>query len=310
MSGSRGVGYGGIGPGNLGSVYFGDTGTAVTTLAMCEELAIARQSAAACYSCGSSTVVYSQALASRRRLIVPPDTRSRWSVTRASCEKETKTHWLAGERLHQMDGSSKPAKVTWPRPAAFPSIHSILFCDTCVLTQKDLWLADKGAVGCGYYLKHLSTLPYVIATGTTGGAFFAELANLTADAAARSALLSDAEAAMQWTAGVVMPSGEIPYILDGKTDTKTWPLDTIAYVTEGIVGLDAYSPDARAELAKGFESTVNYLVDTQLKDGSWGALRSADQQRSPRVLTLLSWWLQVQARAGRTDAKVSAAIDK
>lgn len=169
---------------------------------------------------------------------------------------------------------------------------------------------DKGAIGCGYYGKHLSTLPYVIATGTTGGAFFAELANLTVDASERNSLFSDAEAAMLWTAGVVLDSGEIPYILDGKTDTKTWPLDTIAYVTEGIVVLDTYHSDARAELAKGFERTVQYLVATQLADGSWGKLRSADQQRSPRVLTLLSWWLHVQARAGRTDTNVSAAIDK
>ena len=169
---------------------------------------------------------------------------------------------------------------------------------------------DKGAIGCGYYAKHLSTLPYVIATGTTGGAFFAELANRTVDAADREGLFADAHAAMLWTAGVVLPSGEIPYILDGKSDTKTWPLDTIAYVTEGIVGLDAYYPAARADLAKNFESTVKYLVATQLANGSWGKLRSADQQRSARVLTLLSWWLRVQARAGRTDANVSAAVDK
>lgn len=169
---------------------------------------------------------------------------------------------------------------------------------------------DQGAIGCGYYAKHLSTLPYVIATGTTGGAFFAELANLTANATERSALLSEAEAAMRWTASVVLPSGEIPYILDGKTNTKEWPLDTIAYVTEGVVGVDSYFADVRAELTNGFESTVRYLVATQQADGSWGALRSADQQRSPRVLTLLSWWVHVQARTGHTDSKVSAAIDK
>ena len=192
---------------------------------------------------------------------------------------------------------------------------------------------NTGAIGCGYYGKHLSTLPCkymqapphlafdrrsrknmcatdVIATSTTGGAFFAELANLTKSADERSALLSEAEAAMQWTAGVVLPTGEIPYILDGKTDTKTWPLDTIAYATEGVVGVDTYAPHARPTLSKGFESTVRYLLATQGTDGAWGTLRSPDQQRSPRVLTLLSWWLHSEARAGRADAKVSAAIEK
>jgi hypothetical protein len=55
---------------------------------------------------------------------------------------------------------------------------------------------------------------------------------------------------------------------------------------------------------------VQYLLATQGDDGAWGALRGADQQRSPRVLTLLSWWLRAERRAGRTDAKVQAAVDK
>ena len=47
-------------------------------------------------------------------------------------------------------------------------------------------LLSAGAIGCGYYGKHLSTLPYVIATGTTGGAFFVELANVTKSTAEAS----------------------------------------------------------------------------------------------------------------------------
>lgn len=65
-------------------------------------------------------------------------------------------------------------------------------------------------------LSESRVLSDVIATGTTGGAFFAEMANVTESAAERSALLADAEAAMAWTAGLVLPTGEIPYILDGK----------------------------------------------------------------------------------------------
>ena len=44
-----------------------------------------------------------------------------------------------------------------------------------------------GPIGCGYYLGHLSTCPYVIATGTTGVAFEAELLNIVGNASAAGA---------------------------------------------------------------------------------------------------------------------------
>ena len=68
---------------------------------------------------------------------------------------------------------------------------------------------DRGAVGCGYYEKHLSTKPYVIATATTGGAFFAEFAQVKGGAAGEELKRTAAEA-MAYITRVVMPSGEIP----------------------------------------------------------------------------------------------------
>ncbi len=70
----RGVGYGGVGPGNLGSVYFGDTGTAVTTLAMCKGAIIARQPEGKCCCCSLLVVKCAQALVLRRKLIMQLDT--------------------------------------------------------------------------------------------------------------------------------------------------------------------------------------------------------------------------------------------
>ena len=129
---------------------------------------------------------------------------------------------------------------------------------------------DTGAVGCGYYgctnrtaddcaavpgqpgLDCPSRSPYVIATGTTGAAFFAELYGLTGNATYREVAVR----ALGYAASLVLPSGEIPYVLDGANCTRAecrsvatgavltprplgpgWPFDTISYVAEGVVSL-------------------------------------------------------------------------
>ena len=117
-AGYWGVGYG-PGPGSLGNVYFGDTGTAVTTLAMCY-----REVGGANTARGSK---FMKAMRLYRSFVV-------------------------GGCAGGLKGRGGPSPG---------------------------WVLPSGAVGCGYYKGHLSTKPYVIATGTTGGAFLAELANLT-----------------------------------------------------------------------------------------------------------------------------------
>ena len=80
-----------------------------------------------------------------------------------------------------------------------------------------------------------------------------------------------------------------------------WPLDTITYVTEGLVAADLLLPPSSSAAAKGaggvpkhiaerFYPTVDWLLRNQNADGSWGTSQQpADRQRSPRVVTLLSW---------------------
>ena len=148
-----GVGYGGIGPGPLGSVYFGDTGTAVTTLAMCTRLAKP-----------------SSPRAKRYRTIMS--------------QYET---FVRNGPVDEIRGRGAAPPSGWVIPSG----------------------PDRGAVGCGYYEKHLSTKPYVIATATTGGAFFAEFAQVQGGAAGEELKRTAAEA-MAYITRVVMPSGEIP----------------------------------------------------------------------------------------------------
>jgi hypothetical protein len=195
---------------------------------------------------------------------------------------------------------------------------------------------STGAVGCGYYgcsnrtkddcskvaplssnLNCPSVSPYTIATGTTGGAFFSELYALTRNETHAKV----ATGALRYEASVTMASGEIPYLLDGANCSTAscpaslqvsgpWPFDTISYVVEGVAGVALHMPSQESTLRAQWGRTVEYLVRTQAADGTWGS--GGDAMRSPRCLTLLSWWLRaVKAEAGGYDPyNARAAVDK
>lgn len=159
---------------------------------------------------------------------------------------------------------------------------------------------DRGALGCGYYAGHLSTAPYTISTATTGASFFATLYSITRNGDCRDV----ARNAAPWLLTIRKPDGEIIYTLDGKAETQ-WPLDTLAYCTEAFVAADLYINDAefRARLRRNVRPTIDWFLAKQNADGTWGTLRSQDQQRSPRAVTLLTWYYrQVQRDPRIADA--------
>jgi hypothetical protein len=161
----------------------------------------------------------------------------------------------------------------------------------------------RGALGCGYYEGHLSVEPYTIATAITGGAFFSELFSLTG----RSEFKETAIQAVQWLFKVRKPSGEIPYVLDGKFPyTEEYPLDTMTYSMEAFVASHTLIADEafRAALVRDIAPSIEWLLRTQNRDGSWGELRSQDQQRSPGVVTLLAWYY----RSGNPDPRIVKAV--
>ena len=162
---------------------------------------------------------------------------------------------------------------------------------------------NRGALGCGYYLGHLSIEPYTVSTATTGGAFFASLYAITDKSEYRDV----ARNATKWLLTIRKPDGEIPYILHGKTETQ-WPLDTMTYCTEAFVAADIHLKDAalREAMKKELRPSVEWLLKGQNADGSWGMLRSPDQQRSPRVVTLLSWYY----RELEQDPRIADAVRK
>jgi hypothetical protein len=149
--------------------------------------------------------------------------------------------------------------------------------------------SDAGALGCGYYRGKLSVDPYTIATATTGGALMSELYAITG----KTEYKEIATGAITWLLNSRKDDGEIPYTLAGKT-LNSWPLDTMSYCTEAFIASDLLLKDKalRAAMHRDLGASVDWLVTGQNADGSWGKLRSADQQRSPRAVTLLSWALR------------------
>ena len=247
-----------------GSVYFGDTGTAVTVLAKC------------------------------------------YRKVQASDPRRAETYMSAMSKYYRY--VTEGSNTAPPGRAANQ-------------TAPNGFVDKAGAVGCGYYGKapvgidHVSLDPYTIATGTTGAAFAAEYYDALAPTdPVRAGAASVAAGAVSWICNTVMPNGQIPYILDGTTAPMTqWPLDTISYVTEGVIAFDMFlgktHPSVHAANAKCFGRTADWLVETQNADGSWGTLGTSDQQRSPRVATLLSWYASLQADGGGNN-KYAAAVQK
>lgn len=160
---------------------------------------------------------------------------------------------------------------------------------------------DKGALGCGFYEGHLSVKPYTVATATTGGGFFAALYRLTE----KPEYKEIAAGAVSWLLRIRKPDGEIPYILDGQA-SPDWPLDTLSYCAEAFIAADVYLRDESFRLTLGTElkPTIDWFLARQNDDGSWGEMQSADQQRSPRAVSLLAWYY----RNVEPDPRIKDAI--
>lgn len=145
----------------------------------------------------------------------------------------------------------------------------------------------KGAIGCGYFRNELSTAPYIISTAVTGAGFFSAFAELTGN----GQYLNIAESATRWLLKQRDPYGEMPYMLHSFT-LDEWPFDTMSYVADGIVGFYRRTSDeaVRKEIIQSMNRSIQWLLNQQNRQGTWGKLRSEDQQRSQGVLALLVWY--------------------
>jgi hypothetical protein len=131
--------------------------------------------------------------------------------------------------------------------------------------------------------------PYTIATSVTGAAFFSALATWTGDAQ----YMKIAENAALWLLRQRRADGEIPYLLHAKFYDE-WPLDTMSYVSDGIISVHGRSDrqQLKQQIERDMRFSLQWLLNRATKTGVWGRMRSQDQQRSQGALNLLVWYYE------------------
>ena len=94
--------------------------------------------------------------------------------------------------------------------------------------------------------------------------------------------------ALKWVLSTMREDGNIPYILawgkadwakrgDAKNDYELWEdmtYGTAGYVGEGILAFDLHcdQPQWRAWIEKAVQPNIEFLLKTQLPDGTWSKL--------------------------------------
>ncbi|HNW59808.1 MAG TPA: hypothetical protein PKI62_09050 [bacterium] len=143
---------------------------------------------------------------------------------------------------------------------------------------------DRGALGTGYYKGKLAVAPYTIATSVTGCGFFSALYGVDPD----PAYIEIAEAAGRWLLQKRAADGHMPYTIENRIHEE-WPINTLSYVSDGLIGLYRRTPHEpmRAAIGASVNRNVNWLINQQNGQGVWGKMRSEDQQRSQGAVNLM-----------------------
>jgi hypothetical protein len=114
--------------------------------------------------------------------------------------------------------------------------------------------------------------------------------------------------ALRWVLSTMRSDGNIPYINayeqadwakkgDPKNDYNLWTRMTYGnagYVGEGILAFDLHcdQPAWRAWIEKTVQPNIEFLLKTQLPDGTWSKLPQTgwDRTRSPGIINYLIWY--------------------
>jgi hypothetical protein len=190
--------------------------------------------------------------------------------------------------------------------------------------EKDGMIHSNGALGTGW--KHVKDGvmsdpirdQYTLSSALTGGEILTWMYHVTKQDKYREV----AYHALKWVLSTMGGDGNIPYILaeegadwakrgNTQNDYNLWQkmtYGTSAYVGEGIISFDLHcgNPAWRAWIERAVKPNIEFVLRTQLPDGTWSKLgrTSWDRTRSPGIVNYLIWYYE---RVDR-DPRVTQAV--
>lgn len=252
-------------------LYIADTGTAVTALALCYDVA-------------------GESQASRRAPWLDALQRFERFVRKGIQSTPACVPVLPKHTSCTYDGNLSQASHGWIKDAR---------------TTKGM---DAGGVGDGYYKQAINLSPYTISTALTGGVFYAEMYALAEQGAPeRETYAGVTHGAVQWLLAHQAPNGTIPYIIDPPT-SDPHEYQSITYSTEALIDLHLRFGEAALPELRKLKTTVEFLLREQGPSGALLTNSTAGEiYRSARAASLLQWWYSA---VDPSDERVADAVSK